>query len=114
VAYRPRPYGLGPYGDDLYSQYRQPDLAAPGGLVGRSSISRPAPLRDIYFLADLRGVSDIRARMLEDAVIHVGTLVGRSHASAVLRFYWEENVPCDTVWTVQPPPPFVCTELVNG
>jgi hypothetical protein len=111
MTYRPRPYGLGAYGDDLYSQYRQPDLA-PAWLLARSGSSGPAVLlRDRAGACNLQARSGARAVLNEDAVARVGVLAGRSGSTMNARLYWEPNPACDTTWVARPPPPYVCPEL---
>jgi len=138
VAYRPRPYGVGPYGvdlyslydqpdlsapyrwrpygkgnydDDLYSQYRQKQMAAPDPMEGRSETLQGVLRRETTFASSLQARSSARAFANQNAIVHVGILTGRSLSQANIRLYWEENDPCDTTWITRPPPPFVCPEL---
>jgi len=115
MTYRPRPYGLGPYGDDLYSHYRQPDLA-PTIMAGRSQVRRAVTLRDVGFTGSLQARSSTRARIVENAVVYVGVLTGQSSSSANARLYWEHQPPskCGNDWVVQPKPPYVCPEMSHG
>jgi hypothetical protein len=110
MTYRPRPYGLGPYGDDIYSQYHQPDLA-PAMVLGRSVMMQEPLHRDVGFSPSMQARSGMRVRLLEEALLRTLILTGQSYSYANARLYWEETPACSTVWTVRPPPPFVCSEL---